>query len=86
MTNRALKDCLLVDNLAYSYSATPAHGVLIKPFLGPGSDEELLFLLEALDKWHSSTPSNTFIDTEFNQRVFLDYLLTTDNKYYAKVT
>ena len=72
--NRAIRDCIIVDNLVYSFAANLGHGVLIKPFLVMAADEELRFLAAALDRWKPGTDSRNFVEREFGQREFLSHL------------
>jgi len=69
-----LKDVILVDNLVYSFAANLHNGILIKPFLGPGIDEELKFLSEALERWRPGVEAKHFIEREFGQREFFSHL------------
>lgn len=74
MVNRPLRDCILIDNLVYSYTAQPHNGVLIKPFLGQTEDEELAFLSEALGRWKPGVEAVAFIERELGQGEFLRFL------------
>lgn len=72
--NRAIRDCLIIDNLVYSFAANLGHGILIKPFLVMTPDEELRFLSSALEKWKPGVDSKTFVEREFGQREFFIHL------------
>lgn len=72
--NRAIRDCIIVDNLVYSFAANVPQGILIKPFLVMTTDEELRFLSSALDRWKPGVDSRVFVEREFGQRDFLIYL------------
>lgn len=71
--NRALRDCIIVDNLIYSFASCMANGILIKPFLMLGQDEELRYLSGVLDKWKPNTDAKYFIERELNQREFFKF-------------
>lgn len=72
--NRALRDCIIIDNLIYSFAANMRQGILIKPFLVMSADEELRFMSNILDRWKPNTESKFFIEREFNQRDFFTHL------------
>lgn len=72
--NRALRDCIIIDNLIYSFATNLGHGILIKPFLVIAADEELRFLSNVLEKWKPGTDSRHFIEREFGQREFFAHL------------
>ena len=71
--NRALRDCIIIDNLIYSFASTMANGILIKPFLMMGQDEELRYLSGILERWKPNTDSKYFIERELNQREFFKH-------------
>ena len=72
--NRALRDCIIIDNLIYSFAANIGHGILIKPFLIIAADEELKFISNILERWKPNTDSRYFVEREFGQRDFFSYL------------
>lgn len=72
--NRTLRDSILVDNLLYSFAATPYNGVLIKPFLLPGPDDELKHLASVLEHWRPGVEARSFVESQFGQKDFFRHL------------
>lgn len=72
--NRALRDCIIIDNLIYSFASCMQNGILIKPFIILGVDEELRFLASLLEKWKPGTDSKYFLERELNQLEFFRFM------------
>jgi carboxy-terminal domain RNA polymerase II polypeptide A small phosphatase len=70
---RPLRDCILVDNLAYSFAPTPENGLLIKPYLGSIYDSELKHLASCLEQWSYGVEASIFLESFFGQREFLEF-------------
>ena len=72
--NRRKEDCILVDNLVYSFAGDMDRGIHILNFYDDKTDTELKYLGEVLDQMKPFMDVGEFLERNFGFQRFYDYL------------
>ena len=70
ISDRDLRDIIIVDNSIISFAFHMSNGIPIKAFLGNKNDEELLFMVTFLEELFSHTDVRKHIDATFKLQAF----------------